>query len=102
MSHIILASIIAFILIAGVAASPIFSGNLPSTVYAQNPEIMSDNSTTMSGNMTSGNETAMTINMSGISPVSGNTTSNDTTVMSENATGNETMMSGTISGKGRG
>jgi hypothetical protein len=81
MSHIILASIIAFILIAGVAASPIFSGNLPSTVYAQNPEMMSDNSTTMSGNMTSGN---------------------DTTVMSENATGNDTMMSGTISGKGRG
>ena len=81
MSHIILASIIAFILIAGVAASPIFSGNLPSIVYAQNPEIMSDNSTTMSGNTTSGN---------------------DTTVMSENATGNDTMMSGTISGKGRG
>ena len=81
MSHIILASVIAFIFIAGVAASPIFSGNLPSTVYAQNPEMMSDNSTTMSGNTTSGN---------------------DTTVMSENATGNDTMMSGTISGKGRG
>lgn len=80
MSHIILASVIAFIFIAGVAASPIFSGNLPSTVYAQNPEMMSDNSTTMSGN----------------------TTGNDTTVMSENATGNDTMMSGTISGKGRG
>jgi hypothetical protein len=44
----------------------------------------------------------MSINMSGISPVSGNTTGNDTTAMSENATGNETMMSGTISGKGRG
>jgi len=81
MSYIILTSIIAFVLIAGVAAGTFFSGNLPSTVYAQNPEMMSDNSTTMSGNMTSGN---------------------DTTVMSENATGNDTMMSGTISGKGRG
>jgi len=81
MSHIILASVIVFLVTASVAATPMVALNLLKIANAQNPEMMSDNSTKNSGNMTSGNGTSM---------------------MSANMTGNDTMMSGQISGKGRG
>ena len=59
MSHIILASFIAFLMAAGVVANPMFAWNLVGIVNAQNPEMASDNSTMMSGNTTSGNDTSM-------------------------------------------
>ena len=79
MSQIILASFIAFLATAGLVASSMSALNPLGIVNAQNPEMMSDNSTMMSGN----------------------TTGNDTSMMSGNTTGNDTsMMSGSISGKG--
>ena len=72
MSRIILISFIAFLMMPGVAASPMFAWNLFGIVNAQNPEMASDNSTMKSRNTTSGNETMM----------SGNTTGNDTAIKS--------------------
>jgi hypothetical protein len=75
MPRIILISSIAFLMMAGVAASPMFVWNLFGTVNAQNPEMAPDNSTMKSENMTSGNGGNGTM-------MSGNTTGNDTAMKS--------------------
>ncbi len=83
MANLFLTAILGAVLIAGVALSPLLSGQLH-MANAQN------NATMMSGN-TTGNATMM----------SGNTTGN-ATMMSGNTTGNATMMSSNTTGNSSG
>jgi plastocyanin len=77
MTNLFLAAIIGAVLIAGVALSPLLSGQLQVAHAQNNATTMSSN---MTGNMTGGNATTMSSNMTG-NMTGGNVTSGGASVM---------------------